>query len=315
VRLQPRPLKRLAFSLGDIAKSFGIGAVGSTKALTDVAGAENLVSSKLGQGVESLQQSLTPERQAELQRQAARMKAAEESGSILQEIKAGALNVAEAPLQSAAQAIGSFVPYLPALFASPLATAIGLTGRSLSVITSVAQQAPKIIGTAQGAGAVKGSIYDGVLQAEIEAGVDPEVAKQKADAAQSYFGGNFDQIALGAGLGYVAGSKGVEELFSKAGRAGAAPGMARRVGESVLKESIPEGAQGGQEKVAENIALQREGYDVDTFKGVAGAATQEALTGALGAAPIAAMVRPEVKPFRGRGCLREREGRVPQRLW
>ena len=293
---QEPPVKDAGFSLGDIAKSFGIGAVGSTKALTDVAGAENLVSSKLGQGVESLQQSLTPERQAELQRQAARMKAAEESGSILQEIKAGALNVAEAPLQSAAQAIGSFVPYLPALFASPLATAIGLTGRSLSVITSVAQQAPKIIGTAQGAGAVKGSIYDGVLRAEIEAGVDPEVAKQKADAAQSYFGGNFDQIALGAGLGYVAGSKGVEELFSKAGRAGAAPGMARRVGESVLKESVPEGAQGGQEKVAENIALQREGYDVDTFKGVAGAATQEALTGALGAAPIAAMVRPEVKP-------------------
>jgi hypothetical protein len=290
------PVKEAGFSLRDIAKSFGIGAVGSTKALTDVAGAENLVSSKLGQGVESLQQSLTPERQAELQRQAARMKAAEESGSTLQEIKAGALNVAEAPLQSAAQAVGSFVPYLPALFASPLATAIGLTGRALSVITSVAQQAPKIIGTAQGAGAVKGSIYDGVLKAEIEAGVDPEVAKQKADAAQSYFGGNFDQIALGAGLGYVAGSKGVEELFSKAGRAGAAPGMARRVGESVLKESVPEGAQGGQEKVAENIALQREGYDVDTFKGVAGAATQEALTGALGAAPIAAMVRPEVKP-------------------
>ena len=293
---QEQPVKDAGFSLGDIAKSFGIGAVGSTKALTDVAGAENVVSSKLGQGVESLQQSLTPERQAELQRQAARMKAAEESGSILQEIKAGALNVAEAPLQSAAQAIGSFVPYLPALFAAPAAAAIGLTGRSLSVITSVAQQAPKIIGTAQGAGAVKGSIYDGVLRAEIEAGVDPEVAKQKADAAQSYFGGNFDQIALGAGLGYVAGSKGVEELFSKAGRAGAAPGMARRVGESVLKESVPEGAQGGQEKVAENVALQRAGYDVDTFKGVAGAATQEALTGALGAAPIAAMVRPEVKP-------------------
>ena len=290
------PVKDAGFSFGDIAKSFGIGAVGSTKALTDVAGAENVVSSKLGKGVESLQQSMTPERQAEMQRQAARMKAAEESGSTLQEIKAGALNVAEAPLQSAAQAIGSFVPYLPALLASPIAIAMGLTGRSLSAITAVAQQAPKIIGTAQGAGAVKGSIYDGVLRAEIEAGVDPEVAKQKADAAQSYFGGNFDQIALGGGLGFVAGSKGVEDLFSKAGRAGAAPGMARRVGETVLKESVPEAAQGGQERVAQNIALQRAGYDVDTFKGAAGAATQEALTGALGAAPIAAMARPEVKP-------------------
>ena len=290
------PAKDAGFSLGDIAKSFGIGAVGSTKALTDVAGAENVVSSKLGQGVESLQKSLTPERQAEMQRQAARMKAAEESGSILQEIKAGALNVAEAPLQSAAQAIGSFVPYLPALFASPIATAMGLTGRSLSAITAVAQQAPKVIGTAQGAGAVKGSIYDGVLRAEIEAGVNPEAAKQKAEAAQSYFGGNFDQIALGAGLGLAAGSTGVEKFLTSAGRAGAAPGVARRVAGATVAESLPEAAQGGQEKVAENIALQRAGYDVDTFKGVAGAATQEALTGALGAAPIAAMVRPEVKP-------------------
>jgi hypothetical protein len=290
------PAKDAGFSLGDIAKSFGIGAVGSTKALTDVAGAENVVSSKLGQGVESLQKSLTPERQAEMQRQAARMKAAEESGSILQEIKAGALNVAEAPLQSAAQAIGSFVPYLPALFASPIATAMGLTGRSLSAITAVAQQAPKVIGTAQGAGAVKGSIYDGVLRAEIEAGVNPEAAKQKAEAAQSYFGGNFDQIALGAGLGLAAGSTGVEKFLTSAGRAGAAPGVARRVAGATVAESIPEAAQGGQERVAENIALQRAGYNVDTFKGVAGAATQEALTGALGAAPIAAMVRPEAKP-------------------
>ena len=290
------PAKDAGFSLGDIARSFGIGAAGSTKALTDVVGAENIASAALGRGVEGLQRGMTPERQAEMERQAARMKAAEESGSILQEIKAGALNVAEAPLQSAAQAIGSFVPYLPALFAAPVAAAMRLTAGSQAAIRSVAQQAPKVIGTAQGAGAVKGSIYDGVLQAEIEAGVDPEVAKQKADAAQSYFGGNFDQIALGAGLGLAAGSTGVEKFLTQAGRAGAAPGVARRVAGATIAESLPEAAQGGQEKVAENIALQRAGYDVDTFKGVAGAATQEALTGALGAAPIAAMVRPEVKP-------------------
>jgi hypothetical protein len=42
------PVKDAGFNLGDIAKSFGMGAVGSTKALTDVAGADNVVSSKLG---------------------------------------------------------------------------------------------------------------------------------------------------------------------------------------------------------------------------------------------------------------------------
>ena len=292
---QNQPVKEAGFSLGDLGVSLGLGAAGSTKALTDVAGAGNVLSSKLESATESLQKSLTPERQAELRRQQARMKAAEESGSTLQEIKAGALNVAEAPLQSAAQAIGSFVPYLPALFASPVAAALGLTGRSLSAITAIAQKAPAVIGTAQGAGAVKGSIYEGVLKSEIEAGVSPELAKQKATAAQDYFGKNFDQIALGSGLGYVAGTKGVEKLFTPAGRATVAPGTARRVGETVVKESVPEAAQGAQERVAQNIALQREGRDVDTFTGAAGAATQEALTGALGAAPIAALTKSDTE--------------------
>jgi hypothetical protein len=290
------PAEEAGFSLGDIAKSFGIGATGSTEALTNVFGAENVASRKLGDVTESIQQSMTPGRRAELERQAARMKAAEESGSTLQEIKAGALNVLEAPLQSTAQALGSFVPYLPALFAAPAAAALGLGARAVSAITAVAQQAPKVIGTAQGAGAVKGAIYDGVYQAEIEAGVDPELAKQKAEGAQSYFGGNFDQIALGAGLGLLAGSKGVEEFLTPVGRAGLAPTLGRRVGEAIVKESIPEGAQEGQERLAQNIALQREGYDVDTFAGVAGGATQGAIMGALAAGPIASVAGPQIEP-------------------
>jgi hypothetical protein len=290
------PTPEAGFSLGDIAKSFGIGATGSTEALTNVFGAENIASRKLGDVTESIQESMTPGRRAELERQAARMKAAEESGSTLQEIKAGVLNVLEAPLQSTAQAIGSFVPYLPALLAAPAATALGLLPRTVSVITAIAQQAPKVIGTAQGAGAVKGAIYEGVYQAEVEAGVDPELAKQKAEGAQSYFGKNFDQIALGAGLGLIAGTRGVEDFFTPAGRAGLAPTLGRRVGEAVVKESIPEGAQEGQERLAQNIALQREGYDVDTFTGVAGGATQGVLMGALAAGPIAAVAGPKTQP-------------------
>jgi hypothetical protein len=284
--------KDAGFSFGDLAKSFGMGAIGSTKALTDVAGAGNVASEKLDETTKSIQKSMTPERQAELKRQAARMKAAEESGSMLQEMKAGALNVIEAPLQSTAQALGSFVPYLPTLFAAPAAVALRLGPAARQVITKVAEQAPKVIGTAQGVGAVKGSIYEGVLEAEIKAGVKPEIAKKKADAAQAYFGPNFEQIALGGGLGFVAGSSGVEKFLTPAGRAGASKNLGRRISESAVKESIPEGAQGGQERLAQNIALQRAGYDVDTFAGVTGAATQEALTGALGAAPVAAVSRP-----------------------
>jgi hypothetical protein len=285
------PVKDASFNLGDLAKSFGMGAVGSTKALTDVAGAENAVSSSLGNVSKSLQSSLTPERKAELQRQQERMKAAEKQGT-LAEIKAGAQNIAEAPLQSIAQGIGSFVPYLPAMFAAPIATALRLGAGSVRAVTAVADAAPKVMGTAQGAGAVKSSIYDGVYEAEKADGATEQVARQKATAAQEYFGKNFDQIALGAGLGRVAAGTGVEKLLTPSGRAAAQQGLGRRVAGAMLTEAPTEGAQGGQERLAQNIALQREGRDVGTFEGVAGQSTQEGLMGALAAGPVAALRGP-----------------------
>ena len=226
--VEKKPTGPAGFSLGDLAASFGIGAIGSTKAITDVAGAGNVASTGLSQGIESLQAGMTPERRVEMQRQAERMKAAEQSGSLLQEVKAAGLNVIEAPLQTAAQAIGSFVPYLPAMFAAPAAAAMRLGPGAVRAIAAVAEKAPASIATAQGLGAVKGSIYEGVYQAEVDAGASPDVAKQKADAAQSYFGSNFEQIALGGALGRLAGSSGVEKLLTPAGRAGAAPGLGRR---------------------------------------------------------------------------------------
>jgi hypothetical protein len=288
------PVKDAGFSLGDLAKSFGMGAVGSTKALADVAGAENAVSSSLGDVSKSLQSSLTPERQAELQRQQERMKAAEKEGTFA-EIKAGAQNIVEAPLQSIAQGIGSFVPYLPAMFAAPAAAALGLTRiapGSVKVIEAIANAAPKVMGTAQGAGAVKSSIYDGVYEAEKADGATEQAARQKATAAQDYFGKNFDQIALGAGLGRVAAGTGVEKLLTPSGKAAAQQGLGRRVAGAMATEAPTEGAQGGQERLAQNIALQREGRDVGTFEGVAGQATQEGLMGALAAGPVAALRGP-----------------------
>ena len=288
----PEEPAKAGFSASDLGVAFGQGAIGSTKALTDVAGATNVASQSLEEIQKDLTKQYSPERQAEMQRQAARMKAAEESGSTLAEIKAGALNVLESPLQSTAQAVGSFVPYLPAMLATPIAATLGLGTRAVAAITSIAQQAPKAMATAQGAGAVKGAIYDGVYQAEIEAGVSPELAKKKAEGAQEYFGSNFDQIALGTGIGLLTGSTGIEKLITPAGRAAASKNIGRRVGTTAVTEALPEGVQEGQERLAQNIALQREGYDVDALTGVAGGATQGALMGALGAGPIAAVLPP-----------------------
>jgi len=279
--LAPAPAKEAGFSLKDIGAAFGQGVAGSAQAITNVAGAGNAASQYLGDVSESLGKQYTPERQAEMQRQQQRMKKAEESGSILEEIKAAAQNIYEAPLQSAAQGLGSFVPYIPAIFAGPAAAALGLSSRAVVAANVVAKAYAPVVGTAQGAGSVKGAIYDAVYKAEKESGLSESEARQKATAAQDYTGKNLDQIALGAGLGYIASKGGVEKFLTKEGREKAADKLIPRVTKAVTEESITEGAQGGQERLASNIALQRTGRDVPTFQGVAGQAAQEGIIGGL----------------------------------
>lgn len=284
--LAPAPAKEAGFSLRDIGTAFGQGAVGSAEALTNVAGAGNVASQYLGDVSKSLGEKYTPERQAEMQRQQQRMKKAEESGSTWEEIKAGAQNIYEAPLQSVAQGLGSFVPYVPAIFAGPAAAALGLGSRAVAAANVVAKAYAPVIGTAQGAGAVKGAIYNAVYKAEKESGTPDAEARQKADAAQDYTGKNLDQIALGGGLGYFASKGGIEKFLTKEGREKAAEKLAPRVVKATTEESVTEGAQGGQERLASNIALQRTGRDVPTFQGVGGQAAQEALTAALTAGAV-----------------------------
>ena len=287
----PAPEKK-GSGLGDIARSFGLGAVGATGAIASAAGADNAAARALGRAGESLQEGFSASRKAELQAQAERMKRAEESGSTLEEIKAGALNVLEAPLQSAAQAVGSFVPLVPTVFlAKPLA-ALGLGARAIMGVRGA-------IGGAQGAGAVKQSIYDTVLEAEKTDGKTDEQAAAAATRAQSYVSENLDQILLGTGLGVAAGTTGVERILPGGVRGAASKtqeALAKRLGArtasgitTAAAEMPLEGLQGGQERLAANLALQRTGRDVDAFTGVAGQATQEALTGALGAGPLGAL--------------------------
>jgi hypothetical protein len=298
----PEP-KAAGFSVSDIFTSLGLGALGGTKALTDVAGAGNVVSEKLGAASESLQQRLSPERQAEIRRQQERAEKAAASGSTLEEIKAGAQSIFEAPLQSTAQALGSFAPTLATLFLGPGAAALGLGARATAVATNIAKAAPVAIGTAQGAGAVKGAIYEGVYKAERKDGVSEDEAKEKATAAQDYFGQNIDQILVGAGAGYVSGRFGAERLLTPGAAAKAEGSMLGRVGKALATDVPTEGFQGGQEQFAQNLALQREGRDVPLFQGVAAQATQEGLMGALGSGPIAAIRGP------GDARLREEQDR------
>jgi len=281
-RVAPKPTGAAPSSLKDLATSFGLGATGSIKALTDVAGADNAASRTLGGINEDLSRAYTPARQAEIERRQQLIKEAEKSGSTWEEIKANLGAVTEAPLQSALQGLGSIVPY----------AVTGGVGAAAKFLPTTVRTINTLMGAAQGAGAVKGSIYDTVYGKLKEEGVSEDIAKQQAIEAQNYIGKNFGQIALGTGIGAAAGRFGVESLLAPGAAKATAPGLGRRVGTTLLSEMPLEGVQGGQERLASNIALQNIGRDVPTFQGVAGQAAQEAAMAGLAAGPVAAVRSP-----------------------
>lgn len=264
------PTKSAGFSFGNTALALGQGAIGAGKALTDVFGADNAVSAALGRGQAALGETKTPERQAEQAARQAKIKAAEGTG-FLNEVGAELGAVVEAPIESTAQAVGSVVPYL----------VTGLVGGAAKLLPATVKIINTIVGAAQGAGSIKGSIYDAVY--ERLKGTMPEAkAREQAAIAQEYNKENALDIAGGTILGAIGARFGVEDQLTKLG-------TKKALGKAVLGEAPMEGAQGGQEKIAQNRALQRAGFDVDTFQGVAGRAAGDAALGALAAGSINAV--------------------------
>ena len=279
--------KEAPFSAADTALSLGTGILGAGKSLTDVFGAGNVASQALESGMQSLQSRMTPERQAEMQARQQKIQEAQGKGT-WEEIKAELGAAKEAPLQFGAQAIGSLAPAL----------ATGIVGGVAKLLPATVRAIQMAIGTAQGAGAVKGSIYDAVEGELRKANPDmPEAKiKEQAAAAQSYLGKNWEQIAAGAGIGALTGKYGAESLLTPGAAARAEAKMLPRVLTTAGSEAGTEAGQAAQEQVAANIAAQREGFDVPTFRGVAGKAAAEGLAGAMGAAPIAAVRGPQAQP-------------------
>ena len=268
----PAPTDKPAdFSAKETALALGQGIVGAGKSITDVFGAENVASQALGKAQAALGEQFSPERKAEMARREEIQKKATESGSLTEEIGAFLAGVAEAPVQSLAQGLGSIVPYVGTGIIGAIAK---LGGPTVMAINTA-------LGTAQGAGAVKGSIYDGVRNELINTGMDPKEAEAKAAKAQEYLGGNLLDIAGGAALGGIGARFGVEKLLTPGAAAKLDAGLLSRMGKAALAEAPLEGAQAFQEQTAVNRALQQAGFDVDTFKGAAGAAARDAAIGAL----------------------------------
>jgi hypothetical protein len=269
-------LSGAGFSAKDTGIALGQGILGAGKSIAGAFGADNAVSNYLGNISGQLEQAYSPERQAEMLRREKLQKEATASGSIIKEIQAFLGGVAEAPVQALAQGLGSIVPYVGTGVVGAIR---GLGGPTVRAINTV-------VGTAQGAGAVKGSIYDNVKNELISSGMSEKEAKEKASKAQEYLGSNFLDIAAGAALGGAAARYGVENLLTPGISNKLNASLLPRVGKAMLTEAPLEGLQGGQEQLAVNRALTDEGFRRNALDGVFGAAARDAVIGAMTAGVI-----------------------------
>ena len=257
--------------VADIPLGIARGGVTGIKMMTDILGADNAVSKSLA-GVEGYMADLMSAQAKEDQQEISRiMKDAEDKG-FGEQVKAGIKAFSIAPVDIMSQALGTMAPVV----------ATGLVGSAakLGVLGMRAVQAG--VGAGMGAGMIKGEIYNEVKNELVNSGITEDAAEKTAIEAQSYGGKNLDQILLGAGLGAAStiGAEGIiTRILTKQGTAPAA-GVVSRVLKGGLTEAVPEAAQAAQEQIAKNVALQREGFDVDPYRGVVAAATMEAVAAA-----------------------------------
>jgi len=280
------PEKQSAFrQVADVPLGVAKGAVQGVRMLADVFGAGSETSNTIRSAETYLAGLMSAQAKNDQQEIARIMKEAEDKG-VLDQVKAGIKAFTIAPVDTLSSALGTAAPVVAASLGAAVLGAPAVVGTGVGAL----------LGAGMGAGVVKGSIYEETKKALIEAGAAEPEAEQKAQLAQSYGGKNLDQILLGTALGGVAavgplekgaagilarnilGKAGVEEAAETAGEQ-AVKGALRRRAEAGLLEAVPEAVQAGQEQVAQNIALQREGFDVPTFRGAVSAATLEAIAG------------------------------------
>lgn len=267
----PAPERSMARAAGDLGLQFAGGAVSGVRMMSDLFGADNAVSGGLRSAEDALRELQSAAAKADQQRIAEIMKEAENKG-FGEQVIAGVKAFGQAPAAMIAQALGTSVPTL----ATALIPGVGQGAMAARLAAGAG------VGAAQGAGNIKGVIYDEVMGKPL-AGETQEQTKARAEAAQAYGGENTGQIVVGGVLGAAAGSTGMERALSglRNGVTQAAPGMVARVGMGAAAEAVPEIAQGGQEKLASNLALRNEGFDVDPMAGVVAGATMEGLAGGL----------------------------------
>lgn len=296
--------KSAGFSLKDLALSFGQGVGGGTQALTDIAGAGNVVSKGLTGLQEAAGEAMSPERQAEIRRRQEIKKKAE--GNTLEEVKAVLGGFAEAPLQTLAQGAGSIVPMvlgtalMPAAAVPAAAARLTALGVSAGTAAKVASSLPAAtVGAMMGVGGQKGQDYETVKRELLDRKIPEAEAERLAQKAAEYSLENAPRQILSGGAGALAGGLGVESLVGRIGKKlpevkGPSlklpePTVAQAIGRSTAAEALPEGLQSAVSTVGTNVALNQAGVERDLTQGVLANAINDALVGGVlgaGASPL-----------------------------
>jgi hypothetical protein len=290
------PLDYVLGPVADVPLQVAAGGAGAFKSIVDYFGA----GSAAGKALESTQDyliGLTSAQSKNDSKEIARiMKDAEDKG-FLDQLMAAAKAFTVAPVDLVASGFGSIAPVVLTTAATILSggSALAATAGSLG------------LGAVMGGGTVKGSIYDAtkaILKEKTKLS-DAEIEKA-AEQAQAYNGENLDNILIGMGLGAASARTGAEAILARSLAKGAAKSEATKAAVSqatkeatekaaaagVKKNAIKKGgeefitetAQAGQEKFAQNIAEQRQGFDTPTMRGVVGQGVLEGLAGtAMGA--------------------------------
>lgn len=254
------------FSAANVGLAALAGLTGAGKSLTDIFGADNPVSRKLGEAAQYLEEAKTPERKAEIAHRQKIEEEASKSGELSKIIPAYVGAFTEAPIETAANLGGAAIPFIAA-GAESAAAKLGLTG----------------LGALMGAGGAKGAIYESVYNASKAAGDSEEVARTKANKEQSYSEHPLG-IATAAGLGIGSALGGAAQTANAAIRKRLGKEVAEQAVDSYTKAAAKEatamGAQSAQSQALQNQALTGAGYETPTTQGVLGAGLTGAISGA-----------------------------------
>lgn len=283
--------------VADVPLKVAGGVATGVRMIADAFGADSSVSKNV-RGVEDwIGELYSAQSKQDSKRMGEIMKEAQDKG-VADQIVAAVQAFKQAPIDLTVSALGTAAPAILA----------GIGTFLLGAPAAVTTAAGLGVGALMGSGTVKSSIYDAtkqILTEQKDLNLSPKQIEDIAVKAQEYGGKNTDMILAGTILGAIGSSTGAEPIIARglaqriigktvekeaqqaaikavgkeATETAAKRGIVKQGAVTGTKEFGTEFAQAGQEQLAQNIAQQREGFDVPTMRGVVGQGTLEGLAG------------------------------------